>query len=126
MAISELAPRILNLPDDIRAALARVDGPGWLISNGHHPKPIVVTAHGAFADMEPLLPGLVGRGDWAWWSGNPAAAVAAVLCPPGSPLHAYSLYYAHGLLRGRLVGHNDDHAAALTIIEGYVAGRGPS
>ena len=120
--IATLAPRILNLPDDVRAALARVDGPGWEITRG-------AFLGGSYGPTEtrPLARCGANVSDrYAWWPGNPAASVAAVLYPPGSPLHAYGLYHAHELLRVRLADNNDDHAAALSIIEAHVATRGPS
>lgn len=102
-----LAPRILALPADVRAALAGVDGPGWWFSRRES------TWH--LCDLD------IKCRDAVAWPANPAQAVAAVLYPPDSPLHAYSLYHAHELLRARLADNNDDHAAALAIIEAHVA-----
>lgn len=119
----DLSPRLLALPPDVRAALAGVDGPGWQVR--YAPRwarqmgspPIDVLALGWISSEHT-------RAGWAWWPASPAASVAAVLYPPGSPLHTLGLYYAHGLLQTRLAdGDGDDHVAALSIIEAHVANR---
>jgi len=95
-----LAQRVLALPDDVRATLATVPGPGWRIS--------------AFGAPPVLKLRYTGTG-WTWWPANPAAAVAACMAPM-SLTAAYSM-----LVRELLDGADDDHAAALSIIEAHVA-----
>ena len=112
--MDKLAPRILNLPADVRAALARVDGLGWAIrppwTDG---APTTTETIAVRPDMR-WLP--VGS---AFWPGNPAASVAAVT---GWPLaSAYS-----AICTVLLSGAVDDSVAALSIIEAHVASRGPS
>lgn len=106
--MNSLTPRILALPADVRAALARVDGPGWRVYKDH--KGRTPAPYGCGTVRETC--------DWpehAWWPGNPAASVAAVL--------GISIWHAHQriALDGSAGG---DHAAALAIIEAHVASRG--
>ena len=51
----------------------------------------------------------------AWWPANPAEAVAACMAPM-SLTAAYSM-----LVRELLDGADDDHTAALSIIEAHAA-----
>ena len=106
-------PRLLALPPDARALLAGVEGPGWYVwESGRAPTLLECRLDAQMAAV--------------WWPANPAAAVAAVLYPPGHPLHDRGLYHAHELLRVRLVDGGDDHEAALSIIEAAVAARSPA
>ena len=106
----DLAPRLLALPRDVRAALARVEGPGFDV----HP-----VRGSALACSHVSLSASVA----AWWPANPAQAVAAVL---GCSIRAAYLH-----VYGRMVDASDpsepddDHAAALTLIEAHVASRSP-
>ena len=108
---SRLAPRLLALPADVRAALARVEGPGWAVSNWHENYGRAVAHPGP-----EWLPAAA-----AWWPANPPAAVAAVL---GCTLAAACEH-----LLGWLNEHEDiEHPnapgllddAALSIIENHV------
>lgn len=99
---TNFAARILALPESVRAALATVEGPGWRISRTGHaiaqPSP----------DPHELMAG------YAWWSVNPARAVAVVT--------GWSFSACYTIIAVRLqAGESDDHAAALAIIEAHVA-----
>lgn len=104
MPIDQLAPRILALPADIRAALAGVGGPGWMIRQ---------------RDGEILPMGRVSlahlSAGWDFWPANPAASVAAVLDT--------TIWHAHMLIGEYWPACVNDHAAALSIIEAHVANR---
>jgi hypothetical protein len=55
---------------------------------------------------------------YAWWPANPAAAVAAICVLPGG----LALQVAHELLAVRMGDTaEDDHAAALGLIERHIA-----
>lgn len=112
--ISPLAPRILNLPADVRAALARVDGPGWILYadnvSKRDPNPRIAVSVGESKRLKDIYyPRKV------FFPANPAASVAAVL--------GIAPCDAHQLLADHAIGY--DHAAALSIIEAHVANRGP-
>lgn len=100
----DIAARILRLPESARAVLATVDGPGWVIYSVESGPFPCATVGGKM---------LVADGS-AWWPANPARAVAAVL---GCPLTTAHLRLAN--LDFALP--DDDHAAALSIIEAHVA-----
>ena len=114
-----LAPRILNLPADVRAALARVDGPGWILYadnvSKRDPNPRIAVSVGESKRLKDIYyPRKV------FFPANPAASVAAVT--------GWSRAMAYSVLTERMLGYvedNDDHAAALSIIEAYAANRGP-
>jgi hypothetical protein len=109
---SDLSPRLLALPADIRATLAGVEGPGWVVYHDRHKPFPCATVGGKMC---------IDEGS-AWFPANPAAAVAAVL--------GYDLRRSHERLADWLDAHGgDDHVAALSIIEAAVeaavAARGP-
>ena len=112
--IAILAPRILALPADVRAALARADGPGWYFSR----RDGAATLHDCAPYVRPEPMGERWRQGFieAWWGCNPAASVAAVTGWPVGKAHEL-LYDAW------CRGESDDHTAALSIIEAHVAGR---
>ena len=107
---TNFAARILALPESVRAALATVEGPGWLILP---PWTVGVGSSFSLTNQPPGLGAFVGS---AWWPANPSRAVAVVLgCP---------LFIAYQRVSAWLpTSGGDDHAVALKIIEDR-AGRG--
>lgn len=106
-----LASRLLDLPADVRAALAAIPGPGWR----------------AYRNTSGLLE-LYVRTDsegrppsdlWVWWPANPAAVVAAVLGIPMWDAHR-RIYEACTRDEG---DDGNDHAAAMEVIEAHIRGR---
>lgn len=109
----DLAPRLLALPADVRAALARVEGPGFDV----HP-----VRGSALVCSHVSLSASVA----AWWPANPAAAVAAVLdCTLAAACeHLLGWPNEHeDIEHPNAPGLLDD--AALTLIEAHVASRSP-
>ena len=112
---TNFAARILALPESVRAALATVEGPGWYLSRRDGQTDLHDIA--SYAHLEPMGQRGAGFTD-AWWSANPARAVAVAL--------GIDLWSAHSKLGVALpFKGGDDHAAALAIIEAHVARSAP-
>ena len=101
--------RLLALPPDTRRVLAYVPGPGWRVyrnTSSGVPDCYVQTDSGGRPPSDL----------WVWWPANPAAAVAAICVAPG-----LALQVAHELLAMRMGDTaEDDHAAALGLIEAHL------
>lgn len=107
-----LARRLLALPADVRAALAAVPGPGWHVVQaiGTYDRPTADPAAKA-AGTEPPWPGALT----AWWPANPADAVCTVCDVLPHAAHQLIADACPGLDEG-----DDDHAAALDVIEAHI------
>lgn len=103
----DLATRILALPESVRANLATVEGPGWEIARGMDTYWVVRAGRDTSV-----------RG--GWWPANPARAVAAVTGDGLWLAHQEISNWLYAQYNSALGTPNDDHAAALAIIEAHV------
>lgn len=109
-----LSPRILALPPAVRETLAAVPGPGWEVTRG-------AFLGGGYGTTEtrPLARCGADVSDrYAWWPANPAAAVCAVCDVLPHAAHQLIADACPGLEDG-----DDDHAAALDVIEAHLRSR---
>lgn len=104
-----LAPRILAFPADVRAALAAVPGPGWICVRRVDGCLLLVASYGLSRRL---------KSHEAWWPANPAAAVCAVCDVLPHAAHQLISDACPGLDEG-----DDDHSAALSIIEAHIRSR---
>lgn len=107
----DLCRRVLGLPTDTCRVLAYVPGPGWRI---------IINPSGGTPYCYDALhsEGVHSPGVTVWWPANPAAAVCAVCDVLPHAAHQLIADACPGLDEG-----DDDHAAALEVIEAHLRER---